>query len=292
MGLVRLGTSSWSEKGWLGSFYPKGLPAGGFLGHYATRFPAVEADVTYYRIPSAAMVRGWRERTPKSFRLCAKFPRSIVHGGEGARPDGARILTPEFAYGPCEVFLSAMESLGERAGLLILQFPYLRKEIFPSLGSFLDRLVPFLDQLPKGGAYGLEIRNREWLQNSLLEVLRERAVTLVLAELPSMPHPDSLGQELDLVTSDSIYVRLIGDRRVTNALTKTFSEVVLDQGPRLERWADWLAPMTARVKETYVFANNHFAGHGPASATALGGLLTARGVALEPAPGRTPGELF
>ncbi|MAG63827.1 hypothetical protein CMO84_09945, partial [Candidatus Woesearchaeota archaeon] len=78
MGL-RLGTSSWGEKGWVGTFYPQGTPPRRFLEHYASHFGAVEADNTYYRIPSAHPVRGWEERTPNGFIMCAKFPRAIVH---------------------------------------------------------------------------------------------------------------------------------------------------------------------------------------------------------------------
>lgn len=70
---LRLGASSWTAEGWLGSFYPSGTKSADFLGHYATEFDVVEADVTYYRIPSARMVANWRERTPAGFRL------SLIH---------------------------------------------------------------------------------------------------------------------------------------------------------------------------------------------------------------------
>ena len=79
---LRFGTSSWSSKGWVGPFYPDGMAAKDFLGHYAEEFNVVEADVTYYRIPDEKLVRGWDERTPDGFVICAKFPRSIVHCGE------------------------------------------------------------------------------------------------------------------------------------------------------------------------------------------------------------------
>ncbi|MHC5051064.1 MAG: DUF72 domain-containing protein, partial [Planctomycetota bacterium] len=79
MGELVYGTSSWSEKSWVGSFYPTGMRPADFLTHYATRFQAVEADTTYYGIPRASMVEGWVRKTPPGFRLAAKFPRSIVH---------------------------------------------------------------------------------------------------------------------------------------------------------------------------------------------------------------------
>ena len=72
-GTIRWGTSSWSEKTWVGSFYPKGTPPGDFLSIYADTFDTVEADVTYYRIPDVRMVAGWVRKTPAGFTLSAKF---------------------------------------------------------------------------------------------------------------------------------------------------------------------------------------------------------------------------
>ena len=80
------GTSSWSEKSWDGVFYPPHMPPGSYLEHYASQFDAVEADVTYYRVPDAKLVDGWAHKTPPGFTLCAKFPGSITHGGKEAAP--------------------------------------------------------------------------------------------------------------------------------------------------------------------------------------------------------------
>ena len=97
--LLRPGTCSWSAPSWVGSFYPTGTRQADFLSFYATRFSTVEADVTYYRIPDAALVRGWERRTPEGFVLCAKFPRSIVHAGDGPRPDPSKLLHATDANG-------------------------------------------------------------------------------------------------------------------------------------------------------------------------------------------------
>ena len=89
---VRFGTSSFSSEDWVGPFYPAGTPAGAMLTHYAQVFDTVEVDSTWYALPSQRVVDGWAEKTPEGFLLSAKFPRSIVHGGAGARPD-ARLET-------------------------------------------------------------------------------------------------------------------------------------------------------------------------------------------------------
>lgn len=277
-GGVHLGTSSWSEKGWVGPFYPPGTPPGAFLAHYARQFTAVEADVTYYRLPSLRMVEGWRERTPPSFRLCAKFPRDVVHAGEGRVPDPRELLTGRRARASAEAFVGVMQALGGRLGPLLLQFPWLSKRAFPEPGPFLERLATFLEHLPREVRVAVEVRNQEWLREDLLAVLRAAGAGLVLADLPRMEHPDSAPPGFDPLTSDFLYVRLVGDRKVTDALTSSFDRVVVDRGERIERWAEWLAPLSARATETFAFANNHFAGHGPATVRSLAAALARRGV--------------
>ena len=56
------GTSSWSEKSWLGPFYPPGTKPGDYRTHYATQFTTVECDATYYRVPTPTLARISHER--------------------------------------------------------------------------------------------------------------------------------------------------------------------------------------------------------------------------------------
>ncbi len=262
---LRFGTSSWSEKSWTGPFYPGGTKAGDQLAFYATQFGTVEVDATYYRVPSRAMVRGWRAKTPDGFTIAGKFPRSIVHCGEGATPDASKVLLLECVGADLDAFLEAMRELGPRAGPLVVQLPYFNRDAFASIGPFLDRLVAFLDALPAEFRYGVEVRNKNWIGKPLLDVLRERRVALVLVDLPYMPHPLDFAAGIDAITTDFTYARLIGDRKAVEAATKTFDKVVLDKTERLERWATWLALQSPRVSETFAYANNHFAGLGPAT---------------------------
>ena len=272
----RFGTSSWSESSWVGPFYPPGTKPADFLSYYATQFGAVEADTTYYRVPSAAMVRGWRTKTPEGFTIAAKFPRGIVHAGKGERPDGTRVLVEEHVRAETDRFLDAMRELGSRAGPLVLQFPYFNREAFASPAPFLDRLDAYLETLPNEFRYGVEVRNKAWIAAPLLDRLRARRVALVAVDLPYVPHPSDLEPKVDLVTADFLYVRLIGDRKAVEDLTDTFDRVVVDHGDRLDRWAEWLASAAPRVRETFAFANNHFAGHGPATIRELARKIAAR----------------
>ncbi len=259
------GTSSWSEKSWIGSFYPAGTRPQDMLAFYASEFATVEADTTYYRVPSREMVRGWRTRTPEGFLLSAKFPRSVVHAGEDAQPDGKKVLAWSQVGGEVERFLGVMDEMGEKCGPLVVQLPYFNRSAFAGLGAFLERLEPFLDALPEGFRYGVEVRNKAWIGEELLGALRRRKVALVLVDIATMPHPADFAERLDLVTADFAYARLIGDRKAVEARTETFDRIVIDQGARLERWAELLRGLQSRVRETFAYANNHYAGFGPAT---------------------------
>jgi uncharacterized protein YecE (DUF72 family) len=144
---------------------------------------------------------------------------------------------------------------------------------FESLDEFLERLDPFLAKLPKDFRYGVEIRNKNWLVPELTKVLKRHKAALVLVDLVYMPHPADL--EIDLVTSDFTYVRLIGDRKAVEAKTETFDKVVLDQSARLKRWAKLIRDFTPGVREIYAYANNHYAGYAPETIREIARLVEA-----------------
>ena len=275
------GTSSWTEKAWRGVFYPEGLAPADYLAHYAQSFPAVEIDATYYAIPDARVVEGWHRRTPTGFVACAKFPRSIVHGGESAKPDATRALQPEVVGAEVQQFLDVMSLLGDKLGALVIQLPFFDSKAFPTAASFLTRLDTFLATLPRDRRYAVEVRNKGWLEQPLCDVLRRHGVALALVDLAYMPHPADVARRLDVLTADFSYVRLIGDRKAVDALTDQLDHTVVDQSRRLARWAQLIADLQARARDVYVFANNHYAGYAPATMRELLQLLPNR---------REPGE--
>ena len=69
-GEVRFGTASWTDPTMTvpGVFYPKGASsAEERLRFYASQFPVVEVDATYYAMPNKRTAESWVERTPKDF---------------------------------------------------------------------------------------------------------------------------------------------------------------------------------------------------------------------------------
>jgi len=85
---VRVGTCSWTDKTLVNDtkWYPKkSMSAAERLAYYAARFPAVEADSTYYRPPSEQLTSGWAERTPPGFRMNVKAYSLMT--GHPTKPD-------------------------------------------------------------------------------------------------------------------------------------------------------------------------------------------------------------
>jgi uncharacterized protein YecE (DUF72 family) len=285
MGRLWFGTSSWYERSWVGAFYPDGTPPADYLPFYAREFRTVEADVTYYRVPDRELCGGWSARTPEGFVLSAKFPRSIVHGGDSARPDPTRLLCPDATAADLDQFLDAMAVLGPKCGPLVLQFPYFNRVVFASPRPFLDRLDRFLARLPATFRYGVEVRNKAWLGPDLLAILRRHRAALVLVEIGHLPHPAWLQARRDLVTTDFVYARLIGDRQAVDERTDRFDRIVLDRSASLERWADLIASCRDRVADVYCYANNHYAGHGPATIRDLARRVALRIDAAQAPPG-------
>ena len=70
MSEILVGTASWTDKSLIlsGRFYPPQVTTPeDRLRYYATQFPVVEVDSSYYAMPSEHNAQLWAERTPDAF---------------------------------------------------------------------------------------------------------------------------------------------------------------------------------------------------------------------------------
>src|SRR6201999_3671668 len=72
-------TSGYNYPEWKGSFYPADLAAAKMLPYYAARFPTVEINYTFYRMPNEKLVPGWAAQTPSPYKRPLKASRKIPH---------------------------------------------------------------------------------------------------------------------------------------------------------------------------------------------------------------------
>ena len=204
---------------------------------YSRVFDAVEIDATYYRTPSPFMVSNWRRVTPDGFLFTAKFPKKITHE-----------LKLRDSQAQLERFYKAMSELKEKLGALVIQLP-------PSFNYKKDRegLVTFLTQIDKSYVHAIEFRNKSWFKQEIYDLLRENKVSMVWSENQYASSPAE-------ATSDVAYLRMVGDRSITN-----FGEKQRDQGEIMKKWYTALDEKSTLFKQGFIFFNNHFAGFGPGS---------------------------
>jgi uncharacterized protein YecE (DUF72 family) len=72
--MIWTGTSGYNYPEWKGSFYPADLAAAKMLPYYAARFPTVEINYTFYRMPNEKNVSGWAAQTPSPCTADLKAP--------------------------------------------------------------------------------------------------------------------------------------------------------------------------------------------------------------------------
>ncbi len=246
-GQLRLGTQGWNYAAWTGSFYPSGTRAPDFLRTYARAFDTVEVDSTFYAVPPASTIRGWASRTPERFVFALKLPQEITH--ERRFVDAGDVL---------ELFVERVRELGPRLGPILIQCG-------PDFSPVeRDALAAFLPGLPRDLRFAIEFRNRQWIADEHLAMLRAHGVALALSDGRWIPRAWLL-RLCEQPTADFAYLRWMGpDRAITD-----YSHLQVDRSEELDAWAAMIPVLLAQVRTVYGFVNNHFAGHSPASVRML-----------------------
>jgi len=185
---VLVGTSGYSYKEWKGRFYPEKIKEADMLRYYAERFPTVEVNNTFYRMPSAELLRRWAEQTGEAFTFVLKAPQRITHvkrlGDVGA----------DVAF-----FVETAGALGPKLGPLLFQLPpYMKKDV--------GRLRALLDLLRPGTRAAFEFRHASWFDDEVRDALRGKGAALCLADTDEEPLAEVTA------TADWGYLRL---RRLT-----------------------------------------------------------------------------
>jgi uncharacterized protein YecE (DUF72 family) len=162
MASVWLGTSGFSYKEWRPEFYPAQMPAHDFLKYYATRFNSVEIDSTFYRMPNARTIDGWKSATGEDFRFSLKASQQITHREQLRLPSAA-----------LDYLLGIVPRLEQRLGLLLFQLP-------PFLRFDAGRLETFLSFLPGGIRAAMEFRHDSWFCPETYGLLRAHDVALCI----------------------------------------------------------------------------------------------------------------
>jgi uncharacterized protein YecE (DUF72 family) len=227
--MIWIGTSGYNYPEWKGSFYPSDLPAARMLPYYAARFPTVEINYTFYRMPNEKLVGGWAVQTPSPYKLTLKAPRRITH-------DSRLKNCGELVEGFCRV----AATLEDKLGALLFQLP-------PNMKKDLPVFNAFLAELPRKVTAAFEFRHPSWLDDEIFARLSQRNLALCVADSEKLSTPVR-------VTADYAYFRL-RDEGYTES--------------DLEQWADTIARETAACRDVFVYFKHEEAGKGPVFARHL-----------------------
>jgi uncharacterized protein YecE (DUF72 family) len=168
---VHVGTSGYNYPEWRGTFYPEKFSTNKMLGYYSERFPTVEINYTFYRVPTEKLLAGWAAATPAHFTFTLKAPRRITHDSKLQRCED---LT--------QTFCRTARSLGPKLALLLFQLP-------PTFKKDIDALRSFIEVLPEDTRAAFEFRHPSWFEGDVLDALRSRNLALCIADSEKMSTP-------------------------------------------------------------------------------------------------------
>ena len=227
--MIWVGTSGYNYPEWKGSFYPETLPAAKMLPYYAERFPTVEINYTFYRMPNEKLVGGWAAQTPSPYKLTLKAPRRITH--DSRLKNCGDLVT---------AFCGVAGALGDKLGALLFQLP-------PNLKKDLALFDAFLGELPPKVCAAFEFRNVSWLDEEIFERLSKRNLALCVADSEKLSTPVR-------VTADYAYFRLRDEGYTRDDIA---------------RWADTIQGDTTSCRDVFVYFKHEEEGKGPELARLL-----------------------
>lgn len=262
MSQILIGTSGYSYTEWVGPVYPEGTRKEEFLARYASLFPTVELNFSYYKMPTAGQLSHLAEQAGPSLIFTIKANESLTHKID---PAGWR----ESAH----TFQSALEPLRkeDRLGAVLIQFPY-SFHYEPQNRRYLADLLSELAGLP----IAVEFRCYDWYNSRVIDEFQRRKVALASLDLPGIK---GLPPVMDVVTSPIAYVRFHGRNGETWWGSDSASRYdYLYQDLELETWADRIKMVATKADILFIFFNNHPRGQAVINAQALRIILERIGV--------------
>ncbi|MEY4199471.1 MAG: hypothetical protein RLZZ265_1211 [Verrucomicrobiota bacterium] len=279
---IFIGTSSWKYPGWTGLIYDEQryVYRGKFaetrfdrdcLTEYAEVFKTVCVDAAYYQFPSEKYLSGLVSKVPADFLFTFKVTDDITlkrftnlprFGIKAGRPN-SNFLNAELFV---NAFLRPCEPFRNNVGLLMFEFSRFYSTDYQHGRDFVADLDSFLSKLPQGWNYGVEIRNKDWLQPDYFNVLKRHGVVHVLNNWSAMP---TVGEQMmvpDSDTSDSMVAArfLLKPGRKYEEAVEQFSpyKAVKEVNEEARKaGAKLIAGAKAKGKQAFIYINNRLEGN-------------------------------
>jgi len=295
---VRCGIAGWIDRSLIDSklFYPMGVTSPDErLSFYATQFPLVEADTTYYGIPKPESVERWAARTPEGFAFDVKSfslftnhptqPMSLPPDIREQLPSNLRDknvylekIPDELLDETWERFRAAVEPLraAGKLGAVFFQFP---PWFLPS-----SRSLAYVEQVQErmfGLQIAVEFRKPEWLdarhRDGTLAFLRSRDIPYVAVDVPE-GHHTSMPSVHDVTSSKLAVVRFHGRNHDTWDLKGVPPNVRFRydySDTELTEWVPRIKEMERSASRVHALMNNNYSNYSVKNAQQLQRLLEA-----------------
>lgn len=254
---IQIGCQSWGYDDWVTKaggepvFYPRGTKPDQMLELYSQVFDTIEIDSTAYGMPSASTIEKWCGQTPDNFTFSLKVPREITHE-RGLDASSFPVM---------ELFAERAAAFGVKLGCVLVQLPAHFEADKPNalnLRRFVECLTPEL-------RFAFEFRNPGWFTEWTFQELAESGVGLALVEGPWIER-DVVLRSINAAECVFAYIRLMEERNLT-----VFDRIYRRKDENLELWSKAVKKMTAR--DIFIYADNYYEGHSPATANQLKKLL-------------------
>lgn len=255
--LIRIGCQSWGYDDWVTKadgppvFYPRGTKHPEMLEQYARLLSTVEVDSTAYGTPQEATLESWLEQVPADFLFSLKVPSVITH----------EYSLDERSFEQMSEFCDRARVLGDRLGVILIQLPASFEPTKPNA----QRLREFTERLPPDIRFAIEFRAQGWFVDWTIEELNDASVALAMVEGPWVGR-DVMFASLPLLRTPHAYLRIMGERDLVK-----FDRVYRNRGEQLELWSERISQIAAG--EIYIYADNQYEGHAPATVNKLSRLL-------------------
>jgi uncharacterized protein YecE (DUF72 family) len=289
---VFIGTSSWKYPGWFGQLYERDryVWRGKFsnarferncLAEYAQVFKTVSVDAAYYQFPNRTWLEEMASQVPTDFQFALKvtdeitmnkFPNLPRFGRRAGQLNGNFLNVDLFA----SAFLGACEPFKANMGVLMFEFSQFHSADFARGREFVAALDGFLAKLPRGWRYGVEIRNRNFLQPDCFAVLTRHAVAHVFNSWQDMPPVSEQAALPGSRTNPEFFAArlLLRPGRKYEEAVKRFSPYEYIQDPYPEgrtAVANLIKESASSGNETqsFIYLNNRFEGNALESIAAI-----------------------
>ncbi len=254
-GTIRIGTSGWQYRHWVGPFYPEKTTTARMLHTYGQYFATTEINSTFYRLAGLTAVASWRDETPPGFVFACKANRYITHMKK--LKDPAKSLAAFFAI---------VDALGDKGGPVLFQLP-------PRWQANPGRLAEFLAHLPAGGRHVFEFRDPSWWTDEVMTLLHDQGAGFCIFDLAGTATDPT-------VTADFAYVRLHGPGAAYHG---NYTD------DALRRWAARIDEWAADGLDVYVYFDNDADAHAPRNATTLKAMVQEKDRVSDPSQRRLAG---